>query len=721
MGNGGKRWRLAAGLALSVSALLLFGSCGEEEAPRSNGATCSANTQCASALCHFQTCVVPEADDDLDGLINLVEVIAGTNPLEADTDGDTQNDYVELGAAFRGNLEIVDAHDQDKDGTIDALESFLCDTDCDGYSDQADSVIHDTEGKPTGEKNDVPMTPFYRPEGCVQLCPVETQKVIDDDDDGVPNAEDNCVNDANPPDEEGGSQLDTDGDGIGDACEEEELLDQDGDGVADAKDNCPEDANPPEEGGDQLDTDGDGQGDACDGDDDNDGQLDGDDCFPLATPEETPHLGSVDNGTCCSTLGAPCEAEGTFCQAIGCQGGCQVETLLTADFEGEAGVGDWNHKLTPNSQGGLAVVDGGANETLKALQISEVENPVRHPILESLTSLDLTFWFRWDPSEAGGQQLYFRAHIEDALSTLWSLTLNADNLSGLTILNAENKNVHVPIKTAAGADITFPEEAWHQVRMQRQDGGKLELWIGKESIDLSLGPTPQKGAVDVSFEMENSTGARLDEITLVGGDATCNDEDLCTHDSCGKDGCEHVVIEGTLGKFCDDQIPCTKDDTCGDNGCAGVPDFDLDDDGICDDLDSDDDGDGTSDSIDNCPDVPNDNQVDLDNDGKGDACDEDIDGDGELNETDCDDENAQIHHDADELCDNGVDDNCDDVINEGCGIPGSPGAPGDACAADDECDDGNKCTKDECVDLTCESNPAPSQDPDCQDEFEGDD
>ena len=123
----------------------------------------------------------------------------------------------------------------------------------------------------------------------------------DTDQDGVADNVDNC------PDVPNASQLDTDGDGIGDACDA--LTDSDGDGVADSVDNCPGtpagttvDASgcavaPPDADADgvaddadncpavpnasQLDTDGDGIGDACDTltDSDGDGVADDvDDC-----------------------------------------------------------------------------------------------------------------------------------------------------------------------------------------------------------------------------------------------------------------------------------------------------------------------------------------------------------------------------------------------------------------------------------------------------------
>ncbi len=112
---------------------------------------------------------------------------------------------------------------------------------------------------------------------------------VDRDGDGVPNVDDNCVGTKNP------SQLDSDGDGAGDACD----LDDDDDGVPDTLDNCPLMAN-----ADQLDGDGDGTGDACDFDDDNDGVVDGDDaCLGTGAGEV------VDDDGCSIDDLCPCDSD----------------------------------------------------------------------------------------------------------------------------------------------------------------------------------------------------------------------------------------------------------------------------------------------------------------------------------------------------------------------------------------------------------------------------
>lgn len=87
----------------------------------------------------------------------------------------------------------------------------------------------------------------------------------DVDADGVPDGQDNCPGEPNP------EQNDGDGDGVGDACDD----DDDDDGVPDADDGCPLVADPT-----QTDTDMDGTGDACDDDLDGDNIPDGDDVFP---------------------------------------------------------------------------------------------------------------------------------------------------------------------------------------------------------------------------------------------------------------------------------------------------------------------------------------------------------------------------------------------------------------------------------------------------------
>ncbi len=93
----------------------------------------------------------------------------------------------------------------------------------------------------------------------------------DDDADSVIDTGDNCVGVFNP------NQLNTDADGLGDACDP----DDDNDGVPDAQDTFP--LNPNE----SVDSDGDGTGNNADTDDDNDGVADAtDNCALIANADQ---------------------------------------------------------------------------------------------------------------------------------------------------------------------------------------------------------------------------------------------------------------------------------------------------------------------------------------------------------------------------------------------------------------------------------------------------
>ncbi len=161
---------------------------------------------------------------------------------------------------------------------------------------------------------------------------------------------------------------------------------------------------------------------------------------------------------------------------------------------------------------------------------------------------------------------------------------------------------------------------------------------------------------------------------------TCNGED----DDC--DGVadndlvqEECLVENSYGAcpgtvlcvggepICQGKEPAAE--TCDglDNDCDGTVDeefSDCDSDGIADCIENDDDADGIADAADNCPCLQNPNQVNTDGDAMGDVCDPDDDNDGVLDEEDCQPQNPTVYPGVKEVC-NGLDEDCDDLVDEG--------------------------------------------------------
>ena len=474
-----------------------------------------------------------------------------------------------------------------------------------------------------------------------------TDLMPDSDGDGIPDDRDNCVLTPNP------DQRDDDGDGVGNACDD----DWDNDGIPNTEDNCPLVPNPG-----QADLDLDGIGDACDGDVDGDGVLN--------TADNCPRVPNADQADLdLDGLGDACDD----------------------DIDGDGVSNDLdNCPLVPNSNQADLDDDGFGDACDDDIDGDGVRNTADNcPTVPNEDQWDTDLdglGDACDPDLDGDGE----PNGEDNCPTVANpdqADLDLDgfgdacdpDIDGDGWYNDQDNCPTVPNEDQADLDGDgigdACDEDWDNDGIPNTEDNCPRHW------------NPNQRDLD-----QDGFGDACDDD--IDGDGWYNDDDNCPW--VANPGQEDGDDDG-IGDVCetdndDDGIP-NEDDNCPDVFNPDQANLDMDD--LGDACDDDIDGDGIPNLQDNCVTIPNPKQSDLDEDGIGDACDPDLDGDGVLNEADncpavANEDQADLDLDGlGDACDPDVDgdglpnldDNCPRVANEDQADLDDDGI-GDACDGD---------------------------------------
>ena len=514
---------------------------------------------------------------------------------------------------------------------------------------------------------------------------VVEEPFADADGDGIPDAEDNCPTVANADQELRSFYADADGDGLGDPAAPLTSCYAPAGYVENADDNCP--AVP---SGNTVDSDGDGLGDACDNDDDNDGVPDAQDCAPLDSnvtmarlyfadrdgdgfgdPGEAllscvPPQNYVLNGTdnCPQTY----NPNQTDTDGDGVGDACTTPGGTTAYWlEAECGeVGSvWTvrYDLTASGDG---YVDARGNYDLNVIPEDTPANRVRFH-LPNAQAGNYYLSARISGADPDSDSFHFR--VNGGTWITWSGRITVDGTfhwnryrNAIALTEGDNTvdfawregNARLD-KLHIATDATLPTEMGGAATNCGESGNVRPVAVA--TADPASGPAPLTVSLDGS-DSYDTDGEVVDYVwTWTGGGYALGPVLEQTFPT-GTYAVSLTVIDDKGGAHTR-VLTVRAFDAAADTDGDGIPDIDDNCPTVYNDEQelftfyADTDGDGWGDPAvsvmsctapsgytdragDLCPNVASTSQLDTDGDGLGDACDSDADGDGIPNMQDCD-------------------------------------------------------------------------------------
>ena len=587
-------------------------------------------------------------DDDGDGVGSNTDSDDNDDSIAADPDGDGIDSGGSSFAAAQDNCPNTNSQDQtDNDGDGKGVP---CDSD---DNDAAIAADPDGDGIDSG--------------GAAGI------------------TQDNCPEKSNP------SQVDFDGDGIGDECDDNndnderldiddacpfdntEIFDSDGDGVCDNTDRYPDDIS------EWADNDFDFIGDNADADDDNDGVDDVTDLFPLDSSEsvDTDGDGVGDNSDPCYDSDTNSCAQQPIINDLlfslepsdtNNDGVIDSNDSIYGKSSLEFSSGDYTLVVTSEAEGdealvgtqpgtGIGVKSSNINDWKITQGDSSVPRETVHFALSNTSSgksvnfSDIKFVVPNSPTFAADERI----------------TLNVNtNSTDYVIQGGDSGNREIPTDLTTPPSSSWSLEAASSFSLTASDavnGDTTEFRVLSVSVDVVHFDGDGDGVFGENDAFPFDAAEWLDtDNDGVGNNADTDDDNdgiLDENDDCPLD----VIgaVDSDSDGVCDpsDTFPLDATET-----------VDTDSDGIGNNTDTDDDGDGVEDASDAFPldinesidtdsdGIGNNTDTDDDNDAVEDALDTfpldssesiDTDGDGIGNNADSDDDNDGVNDDEDDL------------------------------------------------------------------------